>query len=106
MLINSELLEMSNVKFISYDGRYPHLCSGKLTLKIDGIVVTFGSLWKIQTDYPKFWSSGGVCNSESCSTNEWEIDVRELPEIYRKYAAEIDRIFNDNVPHGCCGGCL
>ena len=61
---------------------------------------------KYTTDYPKFWSSGGVCNSESCSTNEWEIDVRELPEIYRKYAAEIDRIFNDNVPHGCCGGCL
>ena len=24
------------IKFISYDGKYPHLCSGVLTVNIDG----------------------------------------------------------------------
>ena len=36
----------------------------------------------------------------------WVIDVNELPEKYRKYAMEINEVFNDNVPWGCCGGCL
>ena len=37
---------------------------------------------------------------------KWEIDADEIPEEFRKYAAEIDRVFNDNVPFGCCGGCI
>ena len=44
VLINTKLLERSNVEFISYDGKYPCLCSGKLILRIDGVIVTFGSL--------------------------------------------------------------
>ena len=35
---------MANIKFISYDGTYPTLCSGKLTVEIDGKVVTFGKV--------------------------------------------------------------
>ena len=27
-----------------------------------------------------------------------------LPNKYKKYATEIDRVFNANVEHGCCGG--
>ena len=34
------------------------------------------------------------------------IDADEIPEEFRKYAAEIDRVFNDNVPFGCCGCCI
>jgi len=37
---------------------------------------------------------------------EWQIDINNIPEQYRKYAAEIDEVFNSNVPWGCCGGCL
>ena len=37
---------------------------------------------------------------------KWQIDVEEIPEEYRKYASEIDKVFNDNVPYGCCGGCI
>lgn len=33
---------MAKIKFISYDGAYPVLCSGKLTVEIDGKTITFG----------------------------------------------------------------
>jgi hypothetical protein len=31
-----------NIEFVSYNGKYPNLCSGKLTVKIDGKEVSFG----------------------------------------------------------------
>lgn len=31
-----------NVKFVSYTGDFPNLCSGVLTLEIDGNPVSFG----------------------------------------------------------------
>ena len=33
--------ENCHVKFVSYTGEYPILCSGKLTLEIDGVIYTF-----------------------------------------------------------------
>lgn len=113
MLINRNNSETSHVKFISYTGRYPNLCSGILTLEIDGEITTFGygSESKDKPKYDNFWSSGGcVSFDEHWNANvdegEWGIDVNRLPEQFRKYAAEIDEVFNDNVPWGCCGGCI
>jgi len=37
---------------------------------------------------------------------EWQINVSKLPEEIKQYAQEIDEVFNENVPYGCCGGCL
>jgi hypothetical protein len=31
-----------HVKFIRYTGRYPNLCSGELTIEVDGKIYTFG----------------------------------------------------------------
>lgn len=42
MLINYSNNEITHVKFVSYTGRYPNLCSGILTLEIDGENVNFG----------------------------------------------------------------
>lgn len=86
------------IEFVSYTGKYPNLCCGVLTLKIDGETVTFGYHGK----YQGFWISGG-CDDV---TAPWIIDKNNLPPKYQKYADEIATVFNANVKHGCCGGCL
>ena len=44
MLINNNISNPNNshVKFISYDGKFPNLCSGQLVLEIDGVICYFG----------------------------------------------------------------
>lgn len=104
---------MKHVEFISYTGEYPNLCSGILTLKIDGKIIKFGHSYKSpEPMLPVFWASGGSCgfsNNYSVAhvdEGRWIIDPMNLPMQFRKYADEITEEFNDNVPHGCCGGCL
>lgn len=106
MLINTEKSNVVNhVRFVSYSGKWPHLCSGTLVLNINGIDIKFGNNYIDNTvQYPKFWYSGGR-TTPYIEKEEWLIDVSEIPEAFRKYAAEIDQVFNDNVEHGCCGGC-
>lgn len=105
MLVNSKTATTQEtlVKFVSYDGRYPSLCFGTLVLEIDGKKVTFG-----EKGYGRFWESSGSVSlsSGSVTTGDWIIDIADLPDEYKKYAEEIDRVFNANVRHGCCGGCL
>jgi len=104
--------KIGHVEFVSYTGKYPNLCSGVLTLKIDGETVTFGNSFSNKVDYPEFWATGGSCgfyNDYSdiyVNHEEWLINESELPTEYKVYAAEIEKVFNENVPHGCCGGCL
>ncbi len=104
MLINKgEQNTESHVEFVNYTGKWPNLCGGLLTLKIDGTDVLFGYDKKAQ--HPRFWRSGGRCSMHNIESGEWLIDVSDLPEEFRKYSAEIDSVFNSNVEHGCCGGC-
>jgi hypothetical protein len=111
------MLEDSHVQFISYTGKYPNLCSGILTLKIDNKEVSFGKDYSLpdsenKSNFNSFWSSGGGCSfnddwTESfVNRDEWIIYEDDLPEEYQKYAEEIEEVFNENVKHGCCGGCL
>lgn len=99
----------SKVKFISYTGIWPCLCTGTLTLKVDGKEYRFGYGDGM---YPRFWTSGGGCGfrngySESyVYTGPWIIDENELPDELKQYSDEIDQVFNENVQFGCCGGCL
>ncbi len=93
---------VSHVKFISYTGKYPNLCGGKLTLEIDGDTAIFGSKRHEDAQYEPFWHTSVMSPNE---TGEWETDVCLLPEQFRKYALEIDKVLNENMEHGCCGGC-
>ena len=90
---------MGDVKFISYDGKYPTLCSGMLVLKV-------GSReFKIQ----RIRSGGGVWidkqGDEQVDVGDWDVEVwpDDFPETLKKRALEI---INENVEHGCCGGCI
>ena len=90
---------MRNVEFVSYDGEYPNLCSGNLVLKIDGVdykmprycLVSGGSIWIDEEDI------------EHISEDEWRVNV---PPELEKYSQEIQQVVNENIPFGCCGGCI
>lgn len=120
MFVNKNKDTTEHVKFISYTGKYPNLCSGVLTLAIDGIEYSFGHDYANydygthsynDNNFDDFWTTGEDCGftddwDDYCHEREWKINVHELPEQFRQYAAEIDEVFNDNVEYGCCGGCL
>ena len=105
---------MEHVKFVSYDGKRPNLCTGTLVLNIDGKDYSFGFTTvpgMSKCDFPMFWHSGGSVSFDddwnaNVTSGRWQIDHLDLPEQFREYADEIDDIFNDNVPYGCCGGCV
>lgn len=86
------------VEFVSYDGAYPNLCSGQLVLKINGQVREFsrhclqsgGTVW-----FDNDW--------DALENGRWSIDLPEDLEPLRK---EIEECINENIPHGCCGGCV
>lgn len=100
---------MPDIKFVSYDGEYPNLCTGILTLEIDGEKKTFGYAG---CDYRDFWTSGGRCgflndySDTYLEQNEWIINKNALPNELKNRYKEIKELFNKNVRWGCCGGCL
>ena len=98
------------IKFINYTGEYPSLCCGVLTLQINGTNYTFGAGVNddgSKPDFSGFWhSGGGLTHDFDRYTGEWSVNLNELPNQFRKYAFEINKVFNENVEHGCCGGCI
>lgn len=100
-----------NIRFVSYDGKWPNLCSGILVLEINGENVSFSSSYKKpEGSYESFWTSGGnAClRNDECviDKGEWIINYDELPKFLQPYYHQISEIFNENVPYGCCGGCI
>lgn len=87
------------VEFVSYDGRFPNLCSGKLVLRIDGKVVIMPDHCMISGGCVWFDNEWG----EHVETGGWSVEV---PDDLCKYKKEIEDCVNANVPNGCCGGCV
>ena len=88
------------VEFISYDGKYPCLCMGTLTIKVNGKtywlnnkMISGGCIMR-DGDW-NMWSEYG----------DWQIDLEKYPEL-EPYKEEITQVVNDNVEQGCCGGCI
>jgi len=86
---------------VLYDGEYPNLCSGKLVVSIDG------HRW----EFPDFClSSGGNVWFDS----EWDSHVEYGPWEIREYPkgfpedlkAVVLQAVKDEIPWGCCGGCI
>lgn len=86
------------VEFVSYDGRYPNLCSGTLVLRIDGEDVVFedslasGGYVSFDEDWDEYIDYG-----------PWIVNV---PGEYKSIADKISECVNENVEWGCCGGCI
>ena len=97
------------VEFVNYTGEYPCLCFGEVTLKIDGEVVEFCKYKSRESDKPYLsLSSGGQAGfddewNEIVTHHPWGID---LDPRYAELKDEILEVINDNIPWGCCGGCL
>ena len=90
------------LEFVSYNGGYPNLCSGKLIMKLNGKRIEFpdyclrsGGSWYFTNGY----------SEEHVEEGEWEIEEfpKNFPEELKEKANEL---VNNNVPFGCCGGCL
>ena len=104
------------IKFISYDGEYPNLCSGRLIVEIDGKKITFEGYCKSNektNHYPKFWTSGGSVSfdydwNECVLCGEWQLEANEknYPKDISILLPFLLELMNDNVSYGCCGGCV
>ena len=90
------------VEFVSYDGKWPCLCSGTLIIKVDGKTYSFKNA---------MISGGCICGGPHTDWDmwseqgDWKINLDEHPEL-EPYKEEITRVVNDNVEQGCCGGCI
>ena len=110
------------IEFVSYDGKYPTLCMGELVVNVYNSVDSFEdvedfsegaeSIEYKQNHLNSVLSSGGSCgfngdyDDNYCHQGEWEINEYELPDELKPYKEEIKKLVNDNIPWGCCGGCL
>ena len=92
---------MGALEFVSYNGKYPNLCSGTLVIKARG------RTWEF--DMHSLSSGGSVSFdsewNEEVSSGEWSISdfPKEFPEDLKEEAV---LLVNDNVRKGCCGGCV
>lgn len=89
---------------IEYDGEYPNLCSGKL------IVYIGEKKWKFPDDCLN--TGGGVYHDDNweemwTERDKWSID--EWPEGFPDddgLKMLILSVINEEIPWGCCGGCI
>lgn len=88
---------MKKVEFVSYDGAFPNRCSGTLVIKVNGVEYVLQNCL----------DSGGHISitedDEIVEHGEWRVCV---PEELSRYQKQIAKCVNENVPWGCCGGCL
>lgn len=85
---------------IKYDGKYPCLCMGHLLVIVDGKEYDFGKYC--------LTSGGSVSFDENWNAEvtegEWSV---EFPEDFPKELEEkVLECINEEIPHGCCGGCI
>lgn len=88
------------MKFISYDGEFPNLCSGTVILEDDD-----GTRYEIDG-----LESGGYVTftpdwEEIVGHGDWY--VLDWPDGFPEDKQdEALGLINDNVRRGCCGGCV
>ena len=82
-------------EFVSYTGEWPNLCSGTMTFKVDGK----------EYHIDRLESTGGLDKDYEPYIGKWKIKKDKLPEELKPYLKDIEKLANDNIELGCCGGC-
>jgi len=92
---------MADIQFIKYDGKWPCLCSGTLSIKVNN-----------KTYHLEHVMHSGGCISHDGNwdnvdviSGPWTLDLGDYPEL-QEFQDEIEEVVNDNVTWGCCGGCV
>ena len=86
---------------IEYNGTYPNLCSGDLTVIIDG------KRW----EFPEYClrSGGNIWfdddGTEHVDCAKWTV-ADWPPEFPKELRNQVIETLNNQIPHGCCGGCI
>jgi len=86
------------IEFISYDGKFPCLCRGTLTLCIDGETINMENclISGGSVSFDEDWCEHVYCGA-------WNVEV---PAHLAHLAEKIKDVVNAHVPYGCCGGCV
>ncbi|MEA1998186.1 MAG: hypothetical protein U9N61_02520 [Euryarchaeota archaeon] len=86
---------------IKYDGAYPNLCSGNLSVIIDGKEWMFPQYCLISGGYVSFDENW----TDTVGKGPWSVFnwPKDFPDNLKEPV--LDAI-NENIPHGCCGGCV
>ena len=86
---------------ISYNGCFPNLCSGDLEVTIDGVKYEFPQYCMVSGGHI-YMDDDGDYNRE---LGEW--DISEWPEGFpEEYKQPVLDKINEEIPWGCCGGCI
>lgn len=89
----------NSIEFVSYEFETSNLCSGILTLRINGKTVIFPERSLCSGGYAGFDDD----DNEYVEKGPWQVRV---PDEYRAYKDKITQVVNENVEWGCCGGCI
>lgn len=88
---------MKKIK-IEYNGKYPNRCSGHLIVWLDDEKYDFGKYCL---------NSGGYCNYHSGEIKNGPWTVEEWPDNFPEiYKLHVEKTINEEIPWGCCGGCI
>lgn len=91
-------------EFISYSGKYPNLCFGTLVFKFNGRLIS-GDVVLHSGGNAGFDSAGNEYVEKGPWKSVLSWDFKDYPEL-NEWGIELLQMINENVPFGCCGGCL
>ena len=87
---------------VEYSGAWPCLCMGELKVTINGVVYDFP--FNCLTSGGSTYFRDGYSQAH-VDKGPWEIN--KWPDNFPKeYKAATLEAVNENIPWGCCGGCL
>ena len=112
----AKFVDIQDIKFVSYSGKWPNLCSG--TLVFDTVD---RNNTKTRYSWKRCLTSGGYCTYDYTTSDisqgegPWTIDwqeeygdehiQKEMDQFGPAARPLLLKVVNINVEHGCCGGC-